>query len=953
MRVFIAVFGLVLSLLVASWVVGSISLGRPGGWIDDRLSRTLGLDATIEGELRLDLFPPGFEVGRLTLRRMQAPADAPPLARVERLELDLHPWRLLRGQVEIDELHLLGAVIHLTGDLAQAPQIEDIEQVEREGEASMDDPRMRIRRIHIEPLELVYQEGIGAPVTTVRFESLSVGEKSLEQPIELEAHGAIEGSPFHLDGRLGTLPELLDTTRPFPVELSGALLGTELELRGTLASPTTLEGLDLVVDAVVPSADVLLRDPRWPVPRTGRLALHTRITDPQGAIALSDLALETMAGDPLQLRISGSVMDVAALRGVDLSLDLETEDGALFEPLLSHWISKPLGLGPVRLSARLTDPEGAVGVSGTARAQTADGRLSLELEGGDPDLERDGDLQISAELSAENLRAPAELLDFDSVPAIGPVTVSGRVHDRAGVLGADDVRASVGTRGKAVWLELFGAVESFRSLSGVRLDSEFGAENLRDLEPYVNRTLPPVGPITGEARLGDGDGTLGLEHLRVRGGRSEVLEIDVAGGFDDLRAWDEIELRVRVNARDLSVIGALAQAELPAIGPVEVDVRARGSDEELEWTGRTRLDKSLFEGSWVLSFAPGERPLLTGIVTSPQIYLDDVGIEPRATSDGDPARVPEVGGEDWFQTRLPFENLRRFDARIVLDAHHVRGRAGLELFEVDASARLDNGLLSLDEARLVYESGRVRASGVIDARFGEPSISLRGDAIGVDTSLLMAQLTEEPDHGGMLNAEIDLRSTGETPAELVRDLDGELALVLREASLASRYARRFVADLVKVSMPRLSFRRAPSVGCGALRLVASDGVARVHELRIDSDRVSVQGQGQIDLGGNRYDLTLVPEPHDPGLVSVAVTVHVTGPLSNPRFRPVPLSLGTSLARGIYSNAKRPLGAVARPLETVKRPLGAVWNLLRRGSGATDTATHPCDAVDELDSSAAR
>ena len=67
----------------------------------------------------------------------------------------------------------------------------------------------------------------------------------------------------------------------------------------------------------------------------------------------------------------------------------------------------------------------------------------------------------------------------------------------------------------------------------------------------------------------------------------------------------------------------------------------------------------------------------------------------------------------------------------------------------------------------------------------------------------------------------------------------------------------------------------------------------------------VSGAGRIDLAGDRYHLLLSPRARDPGLVSVAADVEVSGPLAQPRIRPVPRSIATSAARALVSNARRP------------------------------------------------
>ena len=50
-----------------------------------------------------------------------------------------------------------------------------------------------------------------------------------------------------------------------------------------------------------------------------------------------------------------------------------------------------------------------------------------------------------------------------------------------------------------------------------------------------------------------------------------------------------------------------------------------------------------------------------------------------------------------------------------------------------------------------------------------------------------------------------------------------------------------------------------------------------------------------------------------GELSIAATVDVSGPLTEPVFRPLTRSLATSAVRGVLSNALRPADVLLRPL----------------------------------------
>ena len=77
-------------------------------------------------------------------------------------------------------------------------------------------------------------------------------------------------------------------------------------------------------------------------------------------------------------------------------------------------------------------------------------------------------------------------------------------------------------------------------------------------------------------------------------------------------------------------------------------------------------------------------------------------------------------------------------------------------------------------------------------------------------------------------------------------------------------------------------------------------------------KITVTGTGQIDLVRGEYDLHVVPRNSNPGIVSFAPEVEVSGPLEDPRFKTVKRTLVTSFARGVIKNTFKAGGALLNP-----------------------------------------
>jgi uncharacterized protein involved in outer membrane biogenesis len=918
-RAAFVIAGLVIAIIIA---VRWIPFDRHRRVIEARLSQAIGLEARIGGELHLGLFPnPRLEATGVTVANLPG-RPSPHLLEIGRLALTLDSWRALFGDIEVEGLEIEDAEIRIETDaegrFGLRHHLESLVG-EPETESSGRPVAFEIRRLAFSELRVFHHPGDEGAVTSLRFEALDLEADDVDDSIALDVRGELDGSPIVLSGSLGSLSELLAPTRPYPASLRGRVFEAEIEMEGTVEEPATLRGIDVSISALLPDLTALAPDHPQKLALLGPVRITGQVKKPDDVISVEELVVASQGDPAVRAEVRGSVGDLRAFTGVALDLRLEAEDLEFLEP----FVDRPLPeIASLTAQASVADRDGSLGIEGRLRAVAPEERIALELMGGQDDLSRIDDVDLRFELLARNLAVIGEALALErTLPDAGPVSASGRLRDHDGALGVEELVAQVGRR-EDTWTEIEGRVDDLFGLRGVRLSGRFGAQDLDDVAPYLTYRPPDIGPIRGSANLSDADGSLGLERFRLFGGRKGSFEVALTGDFDDLRDLDEITLQVKLEARDLAVIGGLFDTALPAIGPVEFSGRLTGSDERVVAAdARARLDKTRFAGDLSGSFVPGKRPSLRGRVRSPHIYLDDIGIEPRAVDAAKTARAAASGATRRARTAddpLPFEQLRALDLELDLRADRVTGRADLEIEGLETSIHLDDGELSIREAAGMIDAGSVQAELRIDARTPTPLLALRGQASGVDLTRLALQIDEETETAGLLDASFDLRSRGSTPAELRRAFEGEFRAVLREGTLTNRYARKFMVNLLRVSIPSLPlFRfaeRTPKVSCLVAEFEIEDGVATAETFFLDAPGAVVTAVGEVDLGRDQIDLRVTPRPRDPGLLSVAVAVDVSGPLASPSYTPVPRTIATSLVEGLVSNAMRPARFLLSPLQ---------------------------------------
>ncbi len=460
---------------------------------------------------------------------------------------------------------------------------------------------------------------------------------------------------------------------------------------------------------------------------------------------------------------------------------------------------------------------------------------------------------------------------------------------------------------------------------------------------------------------------LELEHLTIETDDSTSrIRLEAIGEFLATRyelnaetgSWDELldsSLAFPVQARletkgidsgqsfGLDIIGGfdpVSPSHQPNTGGTE-----KPPDGGLLWRGHVEIGESRLDGHWEAFFSPGGRQRIEVVAHSAHVSLIDLGMLAPEGTLGRPD-APSWFDRWWLDAAaLPVEILGAMDIDMALSAERISGREGFELAEVHGVIHLEKGDLEFRDVRARYEGGRAEASLRVDTHTDSPSWTFSIEAGDIDLTrifqLLPANKREIIDGpAGRLGLSAQLSSRGVTRAAMTSALEGRVRATLRDGSLLSRYGRAVSRDFLHVTVPQFlnsnGEASARRVRCLLVVAPVRNGIASIEQFYLDTDRISVVGAGWINLPRNELDLRLIPRIHDPGLVSIAATVDVKGPLEAPVFSPVIKSLATSAARALFENAMRPVRGSL---------LGGLGDLAGLGGlGAATGRKDPCAAT---------
>ncbi len=173
---------------------------------------------------------------------------------------------------------------------------------------------------------------------------------------------------------------------------------------------------------------------------------------------------------------------------------------------------------------------------------------------------------------------------------------------------------------------------------------------------------------------------------------------------------------------------------------------------------------------------------------------------------------------------------------------------------------------------------------------------------------------------GRLDVTVDLKGSGGSPAEIMGSLDGNITLVMGKGQVYSKYLNLLGSDLrqdvFRLINPMAREEDVTDINCFVSRFDLKDGMAESTALVFDTTRMSVMGEGSVDLKTERLDFSLRPLPRKGtsaegggklGLGELARPLKLRGTLANPSLAIDPLQ--AALAVGRISKGVEQFGAL--------------------------------------------
>ncbi|HTK85393.1 MAG TPA: AsmA-like C-terminal region-containing protein [Patescibacteria group bacterium] len=206
--------------------------------------------------------------------------------------------------------------------------------------------------------------------------------------------------------------------------------------------------------------------------------------------------------------------------------------------------------------------------------------------------------------------------------------------------------------------------------------------------------------------------------------------------------------------------------------------------------------------------------------------------------------------------------------------------------------KIDGGVVTIGPLKGTVSGGEASGQATLDESKKNFSLTIKALVRDMKYGELQKALFGKESASGKATLDVSLASEAAATSYLIKNLKGEAAFVAAEGDLSAGMLDLWGKSLIETMLPSFGHTQTMKLNCMIADFKFADGQAKADPLFLDSDDMTIAGEGNIALSTDpQIDLLLTPKPKSPVLLSTAVSARVKGPLANPDIGPDNLSLG--------------------------------------------------------------
>lgn len=413
---------------------------------------------------------------------------------------------------------------------------------------------------------------------------------------------------------------------------------------------------------------------------------------------------------------------------------------------------------------------------------------------------------------------------------------------------------------------LDGSIMDISRFRGARISVALSGPSIRSMATVAGiKGLPDLGPYTGHFLVMDVGGQVKIKDLNMKLGTSNRLKVAISGRIEDPRARTGLSIHFLVRGARLTTLTKTFKApKLPFRGPftIQGDLADQAPKRYRLTNLKARFGKNDLSGSLKIDVS-GKHPEIVGSLSSKMMDLRP--FFPRKVRNKAQGTSPQGRHKKRVFPRspLPFPNLERTDLDLRIKARRLLLRR-IALVDLSSDLKIKGGRVTIKDLRSSMGGGALSMTFESKPAGRRRSYSANLSMDQLDLKAMLKELGGHEMLEGRLKARLDLSGTGNSLADLVGGVNGDVTLSVEKGRFDNKYLKMFGAEFATTALrlfnPFEEEKEYSEINCFVSHFDIKDGIAGSKVFVLDTDYVSLIGSGKLNLKTEELDFSVKPIP---------------------------------------------------------------------------------------------
>lgn len=444
------------------------------------------------------------------------------------------------------------------------------------------------------------------------------------------------------------------------------------------------------------------------------------------------------------------------------------------------------------------------------------------------------------------------------------------------------------------------------------------APDIAKLAALAKQTAPSFGPLSAAGTLRDDAGEPGVFDLKAGLGSDDIGRVAVTGSVRQLMQQKGLVLEIDFATPNAKAFAAKFGAEVAQAVPVKLKAQVKDTGPKRYALSNISADiaGSDLAGNGEIALV-GAKPAVKFDLASKSLDLmpllgDGKGGTAGGAGGAGGKAAPKQSDRVFSDEPLPLDGLNAADADLRFKADKFRAPM-LAAQNVTVALTLKDGVLNVKPFGLGVSGGSIGGELGLNGKSKALTVKLDGKNFGLSDYLKSEKITDIISRDARTDLTADLTSQGGSVRALMAGLNGKVLIKVGEGELRDQYLDFLGADILR-TLGRIGQATAKTkLECVVTALEIKGGVATPKPLFVETGRITIAGEGAINLGTEQLDLKIVPSSREAALASLAVPIKIGGTLANPSGYPDPVATAKGVVGALAGAALLGPAAILSPL----------------------------------------